>query len=153
MNNTDVENLSNSGKWPFIWSVACVNGQFHGGLCFAETWLRATDEAGSPNWGCCDINVYRESSLNPPMDGQDEMNAMTESYSNNIKRSFGGLSFNGMNHMNDNYGQDGYFETLYWMIFGDPSVVIRSDIPTAFDVSHGEVMVLGATDFVVDAGI
>lgn len=154
MNNTDVESLSNSGKWPFIWSVACVNGQFHQGTCFAETWLRATDEAGSPTGAVATLMSTVNQAWNPPMDGQDEMNAiLTESYSNNIKRSFGGLSFNGMNHMNDNYGQDGYFETLYWMIFGDPSVVIRSDIPTAFDVSHGEVMVLGATDFVVDAGI
>ena len=67
---------------------------------------------------------------NPPMAGQDEMNAiLAESYSGNIKRTFGGLSFNGMNKMNDDYGSQGYNETYYWTIFGDPSLVVRTDTP------------------------
>ena len=57
------------------------------------------------------------------MAGQDEMNAiLAESYSNNTKRTFGGLSFNGMNQMNDDYGHKaivrpfiGHFlEILLW---------------------------------------
>tara|TARA_Y100000748_G_scaffold140249_2_gene117634 strand:- start:3105 stop:6398 length:3294 start_codon:yes stop_codon:yes gene_type:complete len=153
MNNTDVESLLNAGKWPFIWSVACVNGQFHQGTCFAETWLRATDPQGSPTGAVATLMSTVNQAWNPPMDGQDEMNAIfIESYSNNIKRTFGGLSFNGMNHMNDNYGSDGYNETLYWMIFGDPSVVLRSDTPVEISVSHSDVMIIGATSFIIDAG-
>ena len=47
MNNTNVNSLTNSGMFPWIWSVACVNGEFHLGTCFAETWLRATNSDGS----------------------------------------------------------------------------------------------------------
>ncbi|NCD42939.1 MAG: gingipain R, partial [Bacteroidia bacterium] len=41
-NNSDVNNLTNTGMLPYIISVACVNGNFVGSTCFAEAWLRAT---------------------------------------------------------------------------------------------------------------
>ena len=42
------------------------------------------------------------------MSAQDEFNdILIESYSTNIKRSFGGLSFNGCMLMNDEYGGQG----------------------------------------------
>ena len=130
MNNTDVNGLENSGMWPFIWSVACVNGEFHIGTCFAETWLRATDSEGNPTGAITTLMSTVNQAWNPPMAGQDEMNAiLAESYSNNTKRTFGGLSFNGMNQMNDDYGSQGYSETFYWTLFGDPSVVVRTDTP------------------------
>jgi Peptidase family C25. len=137
MNNTNVNGLENTNKWPFIWSVACVNGEFEQGTCFAETWLRATDDDGNPTGAIATLMSTVNQAWNPPMDGQDEMNAIfVESHSGNIKRTFGGLSFNGMNEMNDNYGSQGYDETYYWTIFGDPSVVVRSDIPTGMSVNH-----------------
>jgi Peptidase family C25. len=40
MNNTNVNGLTNLGMYPWLWSVACVNGEFHFGTCFAETWIR-----------------------------------------------------------------------------------------------------------------
>ena len=103
MNNSNVNGLTNSGVWPWIWSVACVNGEFHIGTCFAETWLRATDADGSPTGAVATLMSTVNQAWNPPMDGQDEMNSIfVESYSNNIKRTFGGLSYNGCMEMNDN---------------------------------------------------
>ncbi len=94
MNNTDVNGLENGGKWPFIWSVACVNGEFHIGTCFAETWLRATGSDGSPTGAITTLMSTVNQAWNPPMAGQDEMNAiLVESYSGNIKRTFGGMHF------------------------------------------------------------
>ena len=149
MNNTNVDGLENTGKWPFIWSVACVNGEFHLGTCFAETWLRATDSEGYPTGAIGTLMSTVNQGWNPPMEGQDEMNAIfVESYSENIKRTFGGISFNGMNKMNDSYGSAGYDETFYWTLFGDPSVVLRSDIPTEMTVSHDDVLIIGATEMV-----
>ena len=147
MNNTNVNGLENTGKWPFIWSVACVNGEFHLGTCFAETWLRATDSEGNPTGAIGTLMSTVNQGWSPPMEGQDEMNAIfVESYSENIKRTFGGISFNGMNKMNDSYGSAGYDETFYWTLFGDPSVVLRSDIPTEMTVSHDDILILGATE-------
>jgi len=36
--NSQVNTLTNTNMLPFIWSVACVNGAFTGGTCFAEAW-------------------------------------------------------------------------------------------------------------------
>jgi hypothetical protein len=153
MNNTNVDGLNNTGKWPFIWSVACVNGEFHIGTCFAETWLRATDSEGNPTGAIATLMSTVNQGWNPPMEGQDEMNAIfVESYSENIKRTFGGISFNGMNQMNDSYGSAGYDETFYWTLFGDPSVVLRSDTPEDMEVQHDEVLLIGASEMSVNVG-
>ena len=154
MNNTDVNSLVNMGMYPFIWSVACVNGEFEQGTCFAETWLRATHSDGTPTGAIATLMSTVNQAWNPPMEGQDEMNAIfVESYSDNIKRTFGGLSFNGMNQMNDSYGSQGYDETYYWTIFGDPSVVVRSDTPTELEVSHSGVIIIGATSLSIETGV
>ena len=153
MNQTNVNGLTNMGMYPFIWSVACVNGEFHIGTCFAETWLRATDSDGTPTGAIATLMSTINQGWSPPMEGQDEMNAiLVESYENNIKRTFGGLSFNGMNQMNDSYGQAGYDETYYWTCFGDPSVVVRTDTPTEMTTSHSDVMIIGASEFSIEMG-
>ncbi len=153
MNNTNVNGLTNTYKLPFIWSVACVNGEFHIGTCFAETWLRATDSDGEPTGAIAVLMSTVNQSWSPPMDGQDEMNdILVESYDSNIKRTYGGLSMNGVMHMADSYGSAGEVEILYWTIFGDPSVVVRTDTPTDMNVSHSGIMIIGATEFSVETG-
>ena len=150
MNNTDVNSLTNTGMWPWIWSVACVNGEFHIGTCFAETWIRATDASGNPTGAIATLMSTVNQAWNPPMNGQDEMvDIFVESYENNIKRTFGGLSYNGCMEMNDNYGSDGEVETLYWTTFGDPSFEVRSNSPQEVIASHSEVIILGGSQLVV----
>jgi hypothetical protein len=69
------------------------------------------------------------------MDGQDEMNdLLVESYADNIKHTIGGIHYNGVMHMNDEYGSEGYSETDTWHVFGDPSLQIRTDTPTEISV-------------------
>ena len=33
---SNINNLTNDGMWPFIWSVACVNGNFTSQTCFMK---------------------------------------------------------------------------------------------------------------------
>ena len=154
MNQTDVNGLVNMGMYPFIWSVACVNGEFHIGTCFAETWLRATGANDVPTGAIAVLMSTVNQSWNPPMDGQDEMNdILVESYENNIKRTYGGLSMNGVMHMVDSYGTAGEEEILYWTIFGDPSVVVRTDTPTDMTISHNDVIIIGAEEFSIETGM
>ncbi len=144
--NSNINDLENDNMLPFIWSVACVNGEFHTGTCFAETWMRATNN-GNPAGAIGAFMSTINQSWAPPMDGQDEFNdILVELYDNNIKRTYGGLAANGCMHMNDNYGTSGENETLYWTLFGDPSLTVRTDTPTALTVNHDEVMVLGTTE-------
>jgi hypothetical protein len=121
--NSNVNSLVNNEMLPFIWSVACVNGEFDIGTCFAEAWLRATNN-NIPTGAIAFFGSSVNQAWNPPMDAQDEFNAiLVGTYTDNKKYTFGGLSANGCMHMNDNYGTAGYDETDNWHLFGDPSVV------------------------------
>ena len=116
--NTHVNALVNDNMLPFIFSVACVNGQFDGYTCFGEAWLRATH--GSEPTGA--IGAYM-SSINqdwdPPMCAQDESIDLlcAEAYF-----SFGALAFAGSCQMMDEYGSSGVNMFNTWHVFGDPSV-------------------------------
>jgi gingipain R/gingipain K len=85
------------------------------------------------------------------MEAQDEFNdILTESYVNNIKRTFGGLSVNGCAKMNDTYGSAGTEMTDTWVLFGDPSVMVRTATPTNMTVSHVPQEYVGVTQLVVN---
>ncbi|MFH1121998.1 MAG: C25 family cysteine peptidase [Bacteroidota bacterium] len=151
--NSGVNGLTNNNRWPFIWSVACVNGDFLNGTCFAEAWLRATN-ANGPTGAVATLMSTINQSWNPPMEGQDEMNdILVESYNDNIKRTFGGLSMNGCMKMNDTYGSDGDEMTDTWLIFGDPSLMVRTALPTTLSVNHNPVAFIGSDQFVVNCNV
>ena len=140
-NNSNVNNLENAGKLPFIFSVACVNGNFVNTTCFAEAWLRATDSDGNPTGAMATLMSTINQSWNPPMRGQDAMNdILTEAYEDNIKRTFGGITMNGCMEMNDAYGSQAYEMTDTWTIFGDPSLVIRTAAPMDMTVVHPDTL-------------
>ena len=148
--NTNVGQLTNQDKLPFIWSVACVNGEFMNSTCFAESWLRA-EKNGQPTGAVAFLGSTINQSWNPPMCGQDEMvDILVESYNDNIKRTFGGLSMNGCMKMNDEYGTGGNEMTDTWTIFGDPSLMVRTDNPVAITANHNPTAFIGSTSFNVN---
>ncbi len=142
--------MTNNGKLPFIWSVACVNGNFVGTTCFAEAWMRATNN-NEPSGSVATLMSTINQSWNPPMEGQDEMvDLLVESYAGNIKRTFGGLSMNGCMKMNDTYGSGGDEMTDTWNCFGDPSLMVRTAVPQTMTVTHNPVILLGSSQFTVN---
>lgn len=146
-NASHVNALTNSGRLPFVWSVACVNGHFQGQTCFAETWTRATHaETGQPTGALAFFGSTINQPWHPPMDAQDEFNdILIGSYANNIKRTFGGISVNGVFKMLDlNNNEYGHKTAETWTIFGDPSVKIRTDNPQTMTVQHSEVILVGS---------
>jgi len=147
--SSNVSNLTNNDKLPFIFSVACVNGNFVNSYCFAEAWMRAENN-GEPSGAIATLMSTINQSWNPPMRGQDEMNdILTEAYSDNIKRTFGGISMNGCMNMNDVYGSGGDVMTDTWTIFGDPSLEIRTAAPQDLTVTHSATLPLGSTSLIV----
>lgn len=143
--NSNVNNLTNNGKLPFIFSVACVNGNFVNTTCFAEAWLRAENN-GEPAGAMATFMSTINQSWNPPMRGQDEMNdILSEVYSDNIKRTFGGIALNGCMNMNDIYGSAGDEMTDTWTVFGDPSLEIRTATPQNMAVTVPSSLPLGST--------
>jgi hypothetical protein len=151
LSTTEVNALTNTNAFPFFFSVACVNGNFVGGTCFAESWLRATDDiTGEPTGAIGTYMATINQSWNPPMCGQDEMNdILTEAHLNNIKRTFAGIGINGCMQMNDEYGAAGDEMTDTWTCFGDPSFMIRTAAPHVMNVTHVSTELIGLTQLSV----
>lgn len=151
--NSGVNQLVNNNRWPFIFSVACVNGEFMYSTCFAEAWLRASN-ANGPTGAVATLMSTINQSWDPPMEGQDAMNdILVESFEDNIKRTFGGVTINGCMQMNDAYGTDGYEMTDTWLIFGDPSVMLRTAMPVQLAVTHPNVAFIGSTQFIIECDV
>jgi hypothetical protein len=149
-NNNNVNALVNDNMLPFVHSVACVNGAFPSTTCFAEAWMRATNN-GEPTGAIGAFMSTISQSWNPPMEGQDEFNnLLVQSNTDNIKVTLGGLTAHGCMSMNDKYGSAGTSETDYWTLFGDPSLQIRTDIPVAMTVQHPDFIIYGVTEFELD---
>lgn len=152
LSNNDVQNMTNVNMLPFIWAVACVNGQFDmpGGPCFAEKFVRAQYN-GQPTGAIATYMSSINQSWNPPMDAQDEMvDILVQSYSNNIKYTLGGLSVAGCMHMNDQYGVAGDEMTDTWHLFGDPTLNVRTATPQAMSISHAGSMPMGISSLSVN---
>lgn len=149
---THVNALTNVGKLPFIWSVACDNGRFTSGTCFAESWMRAThNTTGEPTGAIATMMSWISQPWQPPMTGQDEMVTILVERRNHIKRTMGGVSINGSAKMIAQHGTSGRTTHDTWLLFGDPTLTLRTNIPTPVLASHPGSMAPGATEFTVNA--
>lgn len=148
-NSFNIRNLSNNGKLPFIFSVACVNGAFHEGTCFAETWLRSRDSYGRPIGA---VGAYM-STINqpwvPPMVAQDEA---TDLLCSKRETTLGGLCYNGSVKMLNTTGYLGLDTFDHWVLFGDPSLQLRTDTPGIMPVSHAGSIYLYSKSYTVNTG-
>ncbi|MHC4944342.1 MAG: C25 family cysteine peptidase [Planctomycetota bacterium] len=128
--NSDVDNLTNVGKLPFICSVACLNGDFGVPTCFGEAWLRAThndEPAGA-------VACYMSSVItgwDTPMYGQGN-HAMggkygaAERFWMEMNWSLAGCWYGGSCCMMDLTGIPGRKDFMNWILFGDPSLCLTT---------------------------
>ena len=156
--NSHVNALTNVNKLPIIWSVACLNGKYdYSQPCFGETWLRANNnnDPTQPTGAIGGMFSYISQPWVPPMYGQDEMvDVLVESYTNQIKRTLGGTSYDGNMKILDQYGQgagQGLGTYMAWILYGDPTLTLRNAIPTDMGVTHASSMSTSATSFTVNA--
>jgi hypothetical protein len=123
------------------------------GTCFAEAWMRASN-SGEPTGAIAFLGATINQSWNPPMAGQDEMtDILAETYTSNIKRTFAGLSINGCMKMIDQYGTGGSEMADTWVVFGDPSIVVRTSNPDTMQVSHLASLLVGDTSLTVQCTV
>ena len=140
-NNSNVNSLTNVGKLPFILSVACVNGEYHTGTCFAEAWLRATYN-GQPSGAVGFTGSTINQPWNQPMCAQDAMiDLLTGTNQDNQNFTFGGMFFNGIIKMLDVYNDVEVSRT--WILFGDPTLQMRTAVPEQLEVTHNAILPAG----------
>ena len=152
--NSHVNALVNDYKWPFIWSVACNNGEFNG-TCFGEAWLRATNNTtGAPTGAIGGMFSWISQPWVPPMTGQDEMvNILTEwKHNDQYRHTFGGASLNGSMYMLDMHPSDQGNTHNTWILFGDPTLMVRTDNPVSMNLNLSPaVLMLGMTQLEITA--
>jgi len=149
--SSNVNQLTNGDMLPFIFSVACVNGAFHSGDCFAEAWLRK-ENGGAVMTLMATINQPWD----PPMRGQDYFNDMLTGgydYTSNPgsgistdegRTIIGSIVANGLVLMYTESNGSSDLETLQtWTTFGDVSLQIRTDEAAMVSLSNN-VMLVGA---------
>ena len=151
--NSHVNALTNDYKLPYIWSVACNNGEFNGN-CFGEAWLRATNNAtGAPTGAVGGMFSWISQPWQPPMTGQDEMvDILTEwKHNDQFNHTFGGASLNGSMYILDMHPSDNGDTHNTWILFGDPSLMVRTDNPVSMNVScNPEILMLEMSELEVN---
>lgn len=146
-NSNNVNALTNDFMLPVIASVACVNGNFVSQTCFAEAWLRATNNNnGNPTGATVMYASTVNQGWNPPMRAQDEI---TDLVIAEAMTTVGGLFFHGSSKMIEVYGTDGVEEYKCWTIFGDASLMMRSKTPTLISAEYNPVLLIGMSSLLV----
>ena len=150
---SNVSALTNDNMLPVVWSVACLNGKFDVGTCFGESWLRANHN-GNPAGAVAGMFSFVSQPWIPPMYGQDEMVDILTGWrsTDQFNHTIGGSSLNGSMYVLDMAPGDSYQTFNTWILFGDPSCMIRTDIPTEMSVSVSpSVLLIGMTELQVSA--
>ncbi|MBM71507.1 MAG: hypothetical protein CL847_01810 [Crocinitomicaceae bacterium] len=153
-----VEELNNTGMYPFFMAVACCVGDFDegegSGDCFGEVWSKATNLNGDAIGGIGGAFSSVLQSWAPPMEGQDEMNNLiVEQGAYDIRHSTGSIVTHGCASMNDAYGGQGDEMTDTWCVFGDPSTILRTAFPTQLELVHQDVYFLGSPTMQINCNI
>lgn len=151
--NDDIALLENDYRLPFVWSVACNNGQFDVGECFGEAWMRATNiTTGAPTGAVGGMFSWISQPWIPPMYGQDEMNAILTEWREGYKHTLGGASVNGNQFVLDMSPEDYGSTHNSWILFGDPSMMLRTMAPQNMGVTLSpSVIMVGMSSLTVNA--
>ncbi|MBD3221966.1 T9SS type A sorting domain-containing protein [bacterium] len=150
-NNSNVHALTNTA-WPWIIDVACLNGGIGAiGESYDEAWMRA----GSPDQPHGAIGVYGSStscSWVPPTVMQAESIDLLVAETSNV---LGVLMHAGIMQVLDEYGTSGVGLQMVeqYNLFGDCSLVVRTDSPNQMSVAHQPVVPLMTPTFAVDTGV
>jgi gingipain R len=147
---------NNNGEWPFVFSTACQNGNFVYATCLGEALLRAHDTMGNPKGAIAAIMSSINQSWDPPMQGQDEMNAiLCHNRPGTYQTTFGSIASSGIMSTNDHYntyldsnGGNEIADT--WVVFGDPSVVLYTRDDVTLNCTHNATIGKNSTKFEVN---
>jgi hypothetical protein len=152
--NANVSQLQNANKLPFLFLVACNNGEFHTGTCFSEVWMRHkynNQPAGAISVFGATISI----SWQPPMYAQDEfVNIyldLPSPYSGTqpgIKRTIAGAMLNASQKMQ--MVAPSLADYNSWLVFGDPTLNFRTKTPQEMTISHLPVILIGVNSLTVN---
>lgn len=149
---SNVNQLTNTGMYPLVVSVACNNGTFVGGTALCEAFVRRTFN-GLPAGAIASCGSSILMAWAEPMQTQDEMTELIiRSNSENRRNSIGGIFYNGQLSMMEAYGlSPTAVEVMQtWVMFGDVTTHFRSQQSQLIAANHQmEISSTGGTINVV----
>lgn len=154
---TNINALNNNGKYPYFIIVGCCTGDYDdddaSGDTFGEKWIKSPNaDVLTGGIGGAFSSVYQ--SWAPPMEGQDEMNAIiTENAGINTRHTLGSIHYHGCAGMNDTYGADGDEMTDTWILMADPTMQLRTAMPTNLVASHPASVFIGTSNLIVSCNV
>ncbi len=137
LSSTDILNLSNKNKNPFIVSVACDNGKFTNNQgTLAEEFIKCKDSTNFTGAiAFCGSSILMDWA--PPMLTQDEIvNSITTNDTLNTIYSIGELFYESQIKMLNKYNSLGNGVMQTWILFGDPSIDLKTKIPQVLDITY-----------------
>ncbi len=151
--SNNVNALTNSGKYPFVVSVACNNGTFVGQTSICESFTRikynGTPAGAIASCGSSILMAWAE-----PMQTQDEMTELiVKSNLQNIKTTLGGLFYNGQISMLEDYNQSNTSEEVMqtWVFFGDISTSFRSQNTSIITANHAQTISINGANLSIES--
>ena len=147
-NAADIQALTNNWMTPWILDVSCSNGDFSTDECFAEAWMRAGDPT-QPQGALATYSASTTTPWVPPCIMQAEAVDLMVADQANV---LGSLYFHGIMKVMDVYPGNSQLVEQY-NIFGDCSLMIRTNTPVVPAMQHDDVLALGATVFPVDTAV
>jgi hypothetical protein len=115
-NQTNIRNLINPDKYPFVLSHACLTGSFNVDESFGETWAKVANKAGIAFWGASNGTFWEEDDI---LEKRMFQAAFAETC-----YSIGNMTDKALWYLYQYYGGEG--QSLYYLdaynIMGDPSI-------------------------------
>jgi len=132
---SDVQSLSNLDMYPMVSSHACLTGDFgYSTECFGETWVRVAGKGAISFWGASTYSYWTE-------DDTLERGMFYEFFVNNITW-LAGMQDAGLYHVYLAGSMEQYYYEEY-NCFGDPSMMIWTEVPQHLTVTHPAVIPVG----------
>ncbi|MCK4235449.1 hypothetical protein KAX75_13550, partial [candidate division WOR-3 bacterium] len=135
---SDVNSLTNLDMYPMVCSHACNTGNFgYSSECFAETWVRVANKGGISFWGSAPSSYWTE-------DDTLERAMFDELFYNNLTW-LAGMQDAALYHVylwGGQYVTPQYYYEAY-NLFGDPSMMLWTEIPQVLTVTHPNVIPIG----------
>jgi hypothetical protein len=147
---SDVQGLSNGHMLPWINSIACYNGQFDGGYCYAEAWMAEGTESDVK--GAVGIMAATTAS---PVGQTDSLAEYTfRGYFEDDIWHMGPAVDYGKMKVEEFYGSGADDNNNMHMIFGCPETDIFTDTSpiTELDATHDDQISVGTFEVIVEAG-
>ena len=135
--NSDVYNLTNTDKYPFVQSYACLTGKYDISECFMEAWIRAPGKGAIASFGSSVTSYWDEDDIL-------QKRIFDEAFDSGYVW-LGGLITEGKIELLNYYGNTSTIHRYFQMynLFGDPSLVLFTNIPLDLTVNHPATCPMG----------